>query len=92
MPDSPLVTYCIWLTQENSEEPLLKELDLAKRVGFDVFYHDATWYEGASVVPGMNDWTLGLGSYEEDKEKFPHGLKNLSDAVHASGLEIWPVG
>ena len=39
----------------------------------------------------MNDWTLGLGSYEESKEKFPHGLKNLSDAVHAEGLKfgIW---
>ena len=88
LPDSPLVTYCIWLTQKNSEEPLLKELELAKRVGFDVFYHDATWYEGASVIPGMNDWTLGLGSYQESKEKFPHGLKNLSDAVHSAGLKF----
>src|SRR6202521_4403401 len=75
-------------TEKNSEEPLLKELALAKRVGFDVFYHDATWYEGASVIPGMNDWTLGLGSFQESKEKFPHGIKNLSDAVHAAGLEF----
>src|ERR1700722_14967215 len=91
LPDSPLVTYCIWLTEKNSEEVLLKELSLAKRVGFDVFYHDATWYEGASVVPGMNDWTLGLGSYQESKEKFPHGIKNFSDAVHAAGLKfgVW---
>jgi hypothetical protein len=88
LPDSPLVTYCIWLTEKNSEELLLRELDLAKRVGFDVFYHDATWYQGASVVPGMNDWTLGLGSYKEDKEKFPHGIKNLSDAVHGMGLKF----
>jgi hypothetical protein len=88
LPNSPLVTYCIWLTEKNSEEQLLKELKLAKQVGFDVFYHDATWYEGASVVPGMNDWTLGLGSYQEDKEKFPHGIKNLSDAVHAMGLKF----
>ena len=88
LPDSPLVTYCIWLTQKNSEEPLLKELELAKRVGFDVFYHDATWYEGASVIPGMNDWTLGMGSYQESKDKFPHGLKNLSDAVHSAGLKF----
>ena len=88
LPNSPLVTYCIWLTERNSEELLLKELELAKRVGFDVFYHDATWYEGASVVPGMNDWTLGLGSYQESKEKFPHGIKNLSDAVHAMGLKF----
>jgi hypothetical protein len=88
LPDSPLVTYCIWLTAKNSEESLLKELSVAKRMGFDVFYHDATWYEDASVVPGMNDWTLGLGSYKEDREKFPHGLKNMSDAVHAAGLKF----
>jgi hypothetical protein len=88
LPDSPLVTYCIWLTEKNSEESLLKELSLAKRVGFDVFYHDATWYEGASLVPGMNDWTSGLGSYQEDKQKFPHGLQNLSDSVHAMGLKF----
>jgi hypothetical protein len=88
LPNSPLVTYCIWLTERNSEELVLKELELAKRVGFDVFYHDATWYEGASVVPGMNDWTRGLGSYRESKEKFPHGIKTLSDAVHAMGLKF----
>lgn len=88
LPDSPLVTYCIWLTEKNSEALILKELELAKRVGFDVFYHDATWYEGASVVPGMNDWTLGLGSYQENKEKFPHGIKYLSDAIHANGMKF----
>jgi hypothetical protein len=88
LPDSPLVTYCIWLTEKNSEDALLKELSLAKQVGFDVFYHDATWYEGASIIPGMNDWTLGLGSYQEDKEKFPHGIRNFSGAVHAAGLKF----
>ena len=86
--DAPLVTYCIWLTQRNSEEPILRELDLAQRVGFDVFYHDATWYEGSSVVPGMNDWTKGLGNYQESKEKFPHGIKSLSDAIHARGMKF----
>lgn len=88
LPDAPLATYCIWLTQKNSEVLLLRELDLAQRVGFDVFYHDATWNEGASVVPGMNDWTQGLGNYHENKEKFPHGLRNLSDEVHARGMKF----
>jgi hypothetical protein len=36
----------------------------------------------------MNDWTLGLGSYKEDKEKFPHGIKNMSETVHAAGLKF----
>ena len=88
LPDAPLVTYCIWLTEKNSEEPLLQELKLARRVGFDVFYHDATWNEGASVVPGMNDWSKGLGNYNGSAEKFPHGIRNLSDAVHANGMKF----
>jgi len=88
LPDAPLATYCIWLTQKNSEVPILRELDLAQRVGFDVFYHDATWNEGASIVPGMNDWTEGLGNYQENKLKFPHGLRNLSDEAHARGMKF----
>jgi Melibiase/Glycosyl hydrolase family 36 C-terminal domain len=88
LPDAPLVAYCIWLTQKNSEVPILRELDLAQRVGFDVFYHDATWNEGASIVPGMNDWTQGLGNYQENKEKFPHGLRSISDEVHARGMKF----
>ena len=88
LPDAPFAAYCIWLTQKNSEVPLLRELDLAQQVGFDVFYHDATWYEGSSVVPGMNDWTGGLGNYQESKEKFPHGLRRISDEVHARGMKF----
>jgi alpha-galactosidase len=91
MADAPWLTYCIWLTERNSEAPILRELQLAERLGFDVFYHDATWFEGASVVPGMNDWSKGLGSYQENKEKFPHGIKYLSDEVRAKGMKfgIW---
>jgi hypothetical protein len=88
LPDAPLATYCIWLTLKNSEVPILREMELAQRVGFDVFYHDATWSEGSSIVPGMNDWSAGLGIYRENKVKFPHGLKNLSDEVHARGMKF----
>ena len=91
LPNSPLVTYCIWLTEKNSEERLLKEMEFAKGMGFDVYYHDATWYEGGSVIPGMNDWTSGLGSYQDDRVKFPHGLKNMSETVRAAGMKfgVW---
>ncbi len=91
LPNSPWVTYCIWLTEKNSEAELLKELQLAKQVGFDVFYHDATWFKDASIVPGMNDWTKGLGNYEDSREKFPDGLGSFTDAIHAAGLKtgIW---
>ncbi len=91
LPDTPLATYCIWLTHANVEEMLDKELAFAKRTGFDVFYHDATWFDGASIVPGNNNWSQGLGSYKESREKFPSGLKALSNKVRAAGLKfgIW---
>jgi hypothetical protein len=89
--NAPLVAYCVWLTEANSEERLLEELQFARRVGFDAFYHDASWFEDSSIVPGMNDWSKGLGAYRESKEKFPQGLKKLSDAVRAAGMKfgIW---
>ena len=89
--NAPIAAYCVWLTEANSEERLLEELQFARRLGFDVFYHDASWFEDSSIVPGMNDWSKGLGTYRESKEKFPQGLKSLSDAVRAAGMKfgIW---
>lgn len=91
LPNAPWATYCVWLTVDNAEELLLEELKLAKQVGFDVFYHDATWFKDSSVIPGMNDWTKGLGNYEDNLEKFPHGMKSFTDAIHAEGLKtgVW---
>jgi len=91
LPNSPLAAYCIWFTVPRSEDYLLEELQFARRMGFDVFYHDASWYEGSSLVPGTNDWSSGLGSYRESPEKFPSGLKHLSEAVRKAGMKfgIW---
>jgi hypothetical protein len=88
---TPLATYCIWLTHPNSQEPLLDELKFARRMGFDVFYHDASWFENSSIVPGMNDWSKGLGAWRESRVKFPNGMKAFTHAVRASGLKcgIW---
>lgn len=88
LPNSPLAAYCIWYTIPRSEDYLLDELKFAQRTGFDVFYHDASWYEGSSLVPGTNDWASGLGSYVESAEKFPSGLKHLSDAVRGAGMKF----
>ena len=88
LPNSPLATYCIWYTMPRSEELLLDELKFARRMGFEVFYHDASWYEGSSMVPGTNDWSLGLGSYRENLQKFPHGMAAFSNAVRLAGMQF----
>ena len=86
--DSPAAAYCAWLTDPDSERILHDELAFAQSIGFDVFYHDASWVAGSSTVPGMNDWAQGLGTYEESVEKFPHGLADLSRRVRAAGMRF----
>lgn len=85
---SPFATYSVWLTMPDSEGLLRDELAFAKRVGFDVFCHDASWMAGSTLIPGMNDFTCGLGSFEEDVVKFPHGLQDLSQRVHEAGMKF----
>lgn len=89
--NTPQAAYCIWLTDPDAEEIMVEELAFARRMGFDVYYHDASWFADSSLVPGTNDWAKGLGSYEESREKFPHGLGTLADAVRKAGMKfgIW---
>ena len=84
----PWVVYDAWGTQnEGLEKALLTEIDFAADLGIEVFYHDAAWYAGSSRT-GNGDWFTGLGSYEQDPEKFPHGLANISSRVHARGMKF----
>lgn len=61
-------------------------LDLAKhalKCGIDTVVLDDGWFR-ASVKTGLGDW-------HTDKERFPTGLKGLSEKIHAMGLNfgIW---
>lgn len=86
--DFPWVSYDIWSTDhEGVEESLIGEMDFAADLGVDVFYVDASWWVGSSVL-GTGAWGLGLGSYEEDRRKFPSGLRSLSDRTHRLGLRF----
>ena len=50
---------------------------------------DAGWYEGAGGPNGS--WWNSVGSWYADKERFPRGLKPLSDAAHSIGARflVW---
>ena len=50
---------------------------------------DAGWYEGAGGPNGT--WWKSVGSWYADKERFPRGLKPLSDAAHSIGARflVW---
>jgi alpha-galactosidase len=88
LPGAPWVSYNIWSTDaDNVEKNILGEIPFAAGMGVDLFYLDASWYKGSSKR-GNGDWGKGLGSYVEDRSKFPHGLRYLSDRVHAAGMKF----
>jgi alpha-galactosidase len=49
-------------------------------VGMELYWLDAGWFKGA--------WPFGVGTWDPDPEKFPNGLKPLSDAAHQKGLKF----
>ena len=55
----------------------------------EVIWLDAGWYEGAGGPNGS--WWNSVGSWVADKERFPRGLKPLSDAAHSIGAKfmVW---
>ncbi|HEX4486080.1 MAG TPA: alpha-galactosidase [Terriglobales bacterium] len=49
-------------------------------VGIELYWLDAGWFPG--------EWPFGVGTWDPDPKKFPHGLKVLGDAAHAKGLKF----
>lgn len=88
LPGAPWVSYDIWSTDAHDvEKNILDEARFAAAMGVELFYLDASWYKGSSTR-GDGDWGKGLGSYIEDRSKFPHGLRYLSDQVHTAGMKF----
>jgi alpha-galactosidase len=53
------------------------------------FWLDAGWYTGCGWNKG--DWWQNVGNWTPEKDRFPDGLKPVSDAVHAAGAKfmVW---
>ncbi len=57
----------------------------------EVFWLDAGWYTGCGWDKAKGGWWQNVGNWTVDKERFPRGLKPVSDAVHATGAKfmVW---
>lgn len=57
----------------------------------DVFWLDAGWYEKASDWEKGNNWYNTIGNWAVDKDRFPGGLGDISDAAHGVGAKfmVW---
>ncbi|MFL5811514.1 MAG: alpha-galactosidase [Flavisolibacter sp.] len=76
-------------THTNFNETRLVELfDEAKKLGVDLFLLDDGWF--GNKYP-RNDDKAGLGDWQEDKTKLPHGLGYLVKEAEKKGIKfgIW---
>ncbi len=83
----PWTQYNTWFAYytDFDETILRREVDTASELGFEIFYVDAGWYEGS---PRIADFSFGLGTWRENREKFPSGLRAFSDYVHRKGMRF----
>ena len=59
------------------------------KVAPEVFWLDAGWYTGCGWDKG--DWWQNVGNWTPEKDRFPNGLRPVSDAVHSVGSKfmVW---
>lgn len=61
------------------------QLDLAARLGVEVFVLDDGWFRGWFEGGG---WGEGAGWWIADEAKFPEGIRAFRDRVHARGMKF----
>jgi alpha-galactosidase len=85
---SPYIFYNTWNFQERNQdwnkqpylasmntERILAEIDVAAKMGIDVFVLDTGWYEKTG------DWMVS-------KERFPGGLTPITDKLNSCGMKL----
>lgn len=79
--DFPII-YNSWYPYELdiNEEKCLAFIDRLKDIGAELFVIDDGWFMH------RDDFDNGLGDWECDKNKFPNGLKIISDKAHENNL------
>ncbi len=81
------VTYNTWFAYGTriDERVVRREMEKAARMGVELFTVDAGWYAGGG---GVWDFSSGLGDWRADPERFPSGLRALSDRAHELGMKF----
>jgi len=71
-----------------NEEKLIELFDGAKQLGVDLFLLDDGWFGNAFP---RNDDKAGLGDWQENKSKLPHGIGHLVQEAEKKGIKfgIW---
>ena len=69
-----------------SRENVFKQIELLKGRGLRYYVMDAGWYKDAA-----NEWFELTGDWIPSKEKYPNGIKEVTDAIRDAGMVpgIW---
>ncbi len=68
---------CLWADPTTEKEfPLI---DAAAEAGCEYFCIDAGWY-----APGL--WWDAVGEWKESRERFPNGMKEVTDYIRSKGM------
>ncbi|MBI5095823.1 MAG: alpha-galactosidase, partial [Candidatus Hydrogenedentes bacterium] len=65
-----------------AQERIFLQRHLDEQIGFDCWWQDAGWYPCDNVT-----WPK-VGTWEVDPVRFPKGLRELSDLMHANGKTV----
>lgn len=71
-----------YLTGKASEELELTALPKTAAIGAEAYWIDACWYGE------LGQWWEEVGSWVVNRDKFPNGLKPISDAAHKAGMKF----
>jgi alpha-galactosidase len=71
-----------YLTGKASAELEMAALPKVAETGAEVYWIDACWFGSGK------DWWEEVGSWVVDREKFPDGLKPISDAAREAGMKF----
>ena len=72
---------------DTNEQNVLSHLDSLQGLGFEMFWLDAYWTGPGGFPNSMGNYGFPLERVEP-KDRFPHGLKAIGDAVEKAGLKF----
>lgn len=71
-----------YLTGKAGEQFEMTALPKTAATGADAYWIDACWYGD------KGDWWQEVGSWVVNRDKFPNGLRPISDAAHKAGMQF----
>lgn len=81
-PSGQCLQFYFYLTNQAGEQYEMKVGPRIAELGADVHWIDACWFGGTG------QWWQEVGSWSVNREKFPNGLRPISDAARARGLKF----